>query len=150
MDIDTLTCPNCKHEFDFNEHLPKLLECNNTICLNCLKSVKKLRFRSKFKCLFDKKHKHKYPKKKYGFEILPNEQVAILMIKVKEYNKKLDEFENMLNNFDELSRNQMNSIANSKGYVRNLIIYFVFFKKYFSYVTSLNVKFDIHMGALIY
>jgi hypothetical protein len=38
-------------------------------------------------------------------------------MKFKEYNKKLDEFENILNSFDELSRNQMNIIANSKGYV---------------------------------
>ena len=84
------------------QHLPKLLECKNIICLRCLKSVKKLRFSSKFKCLADKTHKHKYPKKEKEFELLPNEQVAVLMIKVKEYNKKLDEFENILNNFDKL------------------------------------------------
>jgi hypothetical protein len=117
MDNERLLCPNCNHDYDFDDHLPKLLECNNTICLNCLKNVKKLRFRSKFKCFFDKKHKHKYPKKKQFFDFLPTEQVIVVMMKFKEYNKKLDEFENILNSFDELSRNQMNIIANSKGYV---------------------------------
>lgn len=125
MDEYTLVCSHCKHDFDFDKHLPKLLECNNIICLNCLKNVKKLRFRSKFKCLADKKHKHKYPKKSQGFDILPNEQVAILMIKVKEYNKKLDEFENMLNNFDKLSKNQMHVIAKSKGYIFCIFSFFL-------------------------
>ena len=115
MEDNSLVCPNCKHDFDFNEHLPKLLDCNAIICLSCLKNVKKLRFSSKFKCLADKKHKNKYQKKNQEFDHLPNEQVSILMIKVREYNKKLDEFENMLNNFDKLSRNQMEVIAKSKG-----------------------------------
>lgn len=96
-----LICLNCNQEFNLSDRLPKLLECNRNLCLKCLNTIKKSRFSSKFKCLPDKKHKHKRPK--HGFQSLPNVDFIIILLKFQRYNKELDDFEKLLNSFRQIS-----------------------------------------------
>lgn len=33
--MESLECKSCKHKFDLKDHLPKILPCFHTICLQC-------------------------------------------------------------------------------------------------------------------